>query len=320
MQEIEMKVPDHIQQEVPQSSGGTSHVYDVRVSTFPTVNGETIVMRLLNRADALLSIDELGMDIASLELLREILVASFGMVLVTGPTGAGKTTTLYSVLRELKSQDKNMVTLEDPIEFHLDWMRQCEIRENRGFTYERAMSAVLRQDPDVLMVGEIRDSKTAEYAVRSALIGHLVGSTIHANTATGTIARLLDLGIPRSILSHSLNGVIAQRLVRVTCPKCKEEYVPPMFYLNHFGLQESNGPFYHGAGCEACGGSGFKGRMGIYSVMMMTDALRSMIFEQRSLVEIQTHAIEQGMKTLKMDAATKVLKGLTTAEEAARVI
>jgi general secretion pathway protein E len=296
------------------------HVYDVRVSTFPSVNGEVIVMRLLNRSDALFSVDGLGMDIASLELVREMLVSSFGLILVTGPTGAGKTTTLYALLQELKSQEKNMITLEDPIEFHLDWLRQCEIRESRGFTFERAMAAVLRQDPDVLMVGEIRDAKTAEYAVRSALVGHLVGSTIHANTATGTIARLLDLGIPRSILSHSLNGVIAQRLVRKVCDNCKEEYTPPMFYLSHFGLQDSAVPYYRGRGCEHCDGTGFKGRIGIYSVLRVTDALRSLIFEQRSLMEIQQYAIAEGMRTLKRDAANKILTGITTPEEAARVI
>jgi len=297
-----------------------SHVYDVRVSTFPTVNGEVVVMRLLNRADALFPLQDIGLDIASLELIQSMLVSSFGMVLVTGPTGSGKTTTLYSILNELKSQDKNMITLEDPIEFHLDWMRQSEIRAGRGFTYERAMAAVLRQDPDVLMVGEIRDAKTAEYAVRSALVGHLVGSTIHANTATGTIARLLDLGIPRSILAHSLNGIVAQRLVRRVCDHCKEEYVPPMFYLSHFGLQNAKQSFVRGRGCDKCGGSGFRGRVGIFSILLLNDELRSLVFEQRSLVEIQQHAIEHGMKTLKMDGATKVLKGVTTVEEAARVI
>lgn len=296
------------------------HVFDVRVSTFPSVNGEVVVMRLLNRSDALLSLEDIGMDISSLEQVREMLVSSFGMILITGPTGSGKTTTLYSIMQELQSSEKNMITLEDPIEFHLDWLRQCEIKESRGFTFERAMASVLRQDPDVLMVGEIRDAKTAEYAVRSALVGNLVGSTIHANTATGTIARLLDLGIPRSILAHALNGVIAQRLVRRNCGHCKEEYTPASFYLSHFGLEQSTGLFYRGKGCDHCGGSGFIGRMGVYSVMRITDALRSMIFEQRSLVDIQQQAIAEGMRTLKMDAATKVLKGMTTAEEAARVI
>jgi general secretion pathway protein E len=242
------------------------------------------------------------------------------MLLVTGPTGSGKTTTLYSVLRELKSEDKNIITLEDPIEFHLDWMRQCEIREDRGFTFERAMASVLRQDPDILMVGEIRDPQTAEYAVRSALVGRIVGSTIHANTAMGTIARLLDLGIQRSVLAHSINGIIAQRLVRKICEHCKEPYQPADLVLRHFGLEQHPGPFYHGRGCEACKGSGYKGRTGIFSVMILDDELRSLIFDQRPLVEIQDHAIQNGMLTLKMDAATKILAGVTTADEAARAV
>lgn len=305
-----------------ESTSGTvsSHVFDVRVSTFPSVNGEVVVMRLLNRSDALLSIDALGMDPESLVLVRKMIVSSYGMVLITGPTGSGKTTTLYSLLRELKSKEKNMITLEDPIEFHLDWMRQCEIKQERGFTYERAMAAVLRQDPDVLMVGEVRDAKTAEYAVRSALVGHLVGCTIHANTATGTLARLLDLGIARSSLSHALNGVIAQRLVRKVCEQCKVAYEPDPFYLAHFGLESGVHTFHKGVGCAACHNTGYRGRVGVYSVLLVTDEIRHMIFEQQSLVDVQQKAIEQGMRTLKMDAVNKMLQGITTPEEAARVI
>jgi general secretion pathway protein E len=301
-------------------SSGTPRVYDVRVSTFPSVNGEVVVMRLLNRSDALLTVEALGMDPESLQMLRTMILSSYGMVLITGPTGSGKTTTLYSMMRELKSAQKNMITLEDPIEFHLDWMRQCEIREERGFTYERAMAAVLRQDPDVLMIGEVRDAKTAEYAVRSALVGHLVGCTIHANTTTGTIARLLDLGIPRSSLAHALNGVIAQRLVRKVCEHCREPYLPEQFFLSHFGLDQNSGTFYRGRGCAVCNNTGYIGRVGIYSVMLVTDELRSLIFDQRSLVDIQQFAMQQGMRTLKMDAVAKILAGITTVEDAARVI
>lgn len=297
-----------------------AHVFDVRVSTFPSVNGEVVVMRVLNRSDALLSVDALGMDENSFRMLRTMLLSSFGMILVTGPTGSGKTTTLYSMMRELKSTEKNMITLEDPIEFHLDWMRQCEIREERGFTYERAMAAVLRQDPDVLMVGEVRDAQTAEYAVRSALVGHLVGCTIHANTTTGTIARLLDLGVPRSSLAHALSGIIAQRLVRRICEQCREPYMPEEFHLGHFGLTQDSCTYYRGRGCPACHNTGFSGRVAIYSVMFITDVLRSMIFEQRSMVDIQDQAIREGMRTLKMDAVAKIIAGVTTVEEAARVI
>jgi type II secretory ATPase GspE/PulE/Tfp pilus assembly ATPase PilB-like protein len=305
---------------IPVTSAAEDSYFDVRVSVFPSVNGEVIVMRVLSRASALLSVRELGMDEVSLERLHKILLTSYGMILVTGPTGSGKTTTLYSLLSELQSEEKNIITLEDPIEFHLDWMRQCEIREQRGFTFERAMSSVLRQDPDVLMVGEIRDAATAEYAVRSALVGHLVGSTIHANTTVGTIARLLDLGITRSLLAHSIHGIIAQRLVRKVCEHCKERYEPSELHLNHFGLTGAQGPYYRGRGCEQCSNTGFKGRAGIFSVMLFTDEIRSMIFDQKSLVEVQELAIQQGMRTLKTDAALKILAGMTTVEEAVHVV
>jgi len=296
------------------------HFFDIRVSVFPSVNGEVLVMRILNRSNALRTVEELGMEPMLLEQLRQLLLSSFGMMLVTGPTGSGKTTTLYSILSELKSDEKNIITLEDPIEFHLDWMRQCEINDERDFTFERAMSSVLRQDPDVLMVGEIRDPATAEYAVRSALVGRIVGSTIHANTAIGTIARLLELGIPRSILAHSINGIIAQRLVRRVCENCKELYTPSKMHLAHLGLAESQGPFFRGRGCSACDNTGFRGRTGLFSVMLFTDELRALIFDQAALAEVQTFAIERGMRTLKMDAAAKVLAGITSIEEAVRTV
>ncbi len=301
-------------------AAGSEQYFDVRVSVFPSVNGEVIVMRLLNRQSTLLSMEELGMDAGVLKSLREALLTSFGMLLVTGPTGSGKTTTLYSILRELRGEERNIVTLEDPIEFHLDWLRQCEIRPERGLTFERAMESVLRQDPDVLMVGEIRDPHTAEYAVRSALVGRIVGSTIHANTAIGTIARLLELDIPRSILAHSINAIIAQRLVRRTCDACKEPYMPQELHLTHFDIAPDAATFVRGRGCDRCGGSGYRGRIGIFSIMILDDTLRSLIFDQRSLTEIQDYAIAHGMQTIKMDAAAKVLAGVTTVEEAARVI
>lgn len=295
-------------------------IFDVRVSVFPSVNGEVIVMRILNRENALLTIEELGMDGASLEKLRDTLLTSYGMILVTGPTGSGKTTTLYSIMSELKNDEKNIITLEDPIEFHLDWLRQCEIREKRGFTFEKAMESVLRQDPDVLMVGEIRDPQTAEHAVRSALVGRIVGSTIHANTTIGTIARLLELGISRSVVGHTLNAIVAQRLVRRVCDACKVPYTPPAQLLKHFGLEGTKKPFFKGKGCKVCNNTGFRGRTGIFSLMVFDDVTRGLLFEQRSLLEIQDYALEKGMRTLKADAAEKILAGVTTAEEASRVI
>ncbi len=296
------------------------HYYDIRVSVFPSVNGEVVVMRVLNRDTALLTIEQLGMDTESLHKLHEVLLTSYGMLLVTGPTGSGKTTTLYSILSELKSDEKNIITLEDPIEFHLDWLRQCEMRVERGFTFETAMASILRQDPDILMVGEIRDGKTAEYAIRSALVGRIVGSTIHANTTIGTIARLLELGIPRSTIGHSINAIIAQRLVRRTCDSCKEEYRPSESLLKHLGMEHVTIPFYRGAGCEKCRNTGFMGRTGIFSVMVFDEVVRSMLFDQRSLMDIETYVVKNGMRTLKMDAVAKIMAGLTTVEEASRVI
>lgn len=313
----------HVSQKEEQSAeedNDKQHYFDIRVSVFPSVNGEVVVMRILNRENALISIDRLGMDIQSLRKLHEVLLSSYGMFLITGPTGSGKTTTLYSVLSELRSDEKNIITLEDPIEFHLNWLRQCEIREERGFTYESAMASVLRQDPDVLMVGEIRDPKTAEHAVRSALVGRIVGSTIHANTALSTIARLIELGVPRSIIAHTLNCIIAQRLVRRVCNYCKEEYKPSETHLKHFGLDDATGPYYKGKGCEKCKNTGFKGRTGIFSIMVFDDAIRNMLFEDIPLIEIQKYAIKNGMKTLKADAASKVISGTTTVEEATRVV
>ncbi len=296
------------------------HYYDMRASVFPSVNGEAVVIRILNRESALLSTEDLGMDDESLKALNDMLMSSYGMLLITGPTGSGKTTTLYSILGELKSDEKNIITLEDPIEFHLDWLRQCEINAERGFSFEDAMASVLRQDPDILMVGEIRDPKTAEYAIKSALVGRIVGSTIHANTTIGTIARLIELGIQRSVLAHAINGIIAQRLVRKTCKYCLVEYEPPSAYLEHFGLSKDDGPFYKGKGCERCNGTGFSGRIGLFSLMLFNDDIRNLLFEKRPLVEIQEYAIKSGMKTLKMDAIGKIKTGLITIEEALRVI
>ncbi len=296
------------------------HYYDMRASVFPSVNGEAVVIRILNRESALLSTEDLGMDDKTLSVLNDMLMGSYGMMLVTGPTGSGKTTTLYSILGELKSDEKNIIKLEDPIEFHLDWLRQCEINAKRGFSFEDAMASVLRQDPDILMVGEIRDPKTAEYAIKSALVGRIVGSTIHANTTIGTIARLIELGVQRSVIAHAINGIIAQRLVRKTCKYCLAEYEPPSSFLEHFGLGKNDGPFYKGKGCKMCNETGFSGRIGLFSLMLFNDDIRNLLFEKRPLIEIQEYAIKNGMKTLKMDAIDKIKSGLIVTEEALRVI
>ncbi len=293
--------------------------YDIRVSVFPALDGEVAVLRVMHRSSALLGLDELGMDMDSLTKVRKMLLAAYGMILVTGPTGSGKTTTLYSLLQELRSDTRNIVTLEDPVEFRLPWLRQSEIQNDRAFTYDRALRSVLRQDPDVLMIGEIRDPATAEYSIRSALAGRIVCSSIHANTTVGTFARLFDLGVPHSLAGHAINGVIAQRLVRKLCSACREETVPSMLMMQHFGLSQAEGPFYHARGCDACGGTGYTGRVGLFSVFVMDDTLRTMIYDQRSLQEVQDYALKEGLKTVHMDAVSKIKMGLTSLEEAARV-
>lgn len=317
---VQERIPEKRNYRTGSDSESRGHFFDIRVSVFPSVNGEAVVMRILNRQNALLTIKDLGMEASSLDALHDALLTSYGMILVTGPTGSGKTTTLYSVLNELKDEEKNIITLEDPIEFHLEWLRQCEIREDRNFTFEKAMESVLRQDPDVLMVGEIRDPHTAEYAVRSALVGRIVGSTIHANTTIGTIARLVEMGIPRSIIGHTLNAIIAQRLVRRNCTKCREQYTPEKVILKHFHLEDSKGPFYRGRGCEECDNTGYSGRIGVFSLMTFDEKLRNLLFDNRPLVEINEFAIQKGMKSLREDASIKVLAGETTAEEASKVI
>lgn len=309
-------VPANAVGDIKQNTGG---MVDVRISVFPTINGQVIVLRLLNRSGALLPLEKLGMDAETVDRIRQILLLSYGMMLITGPAGSGKTTTLYSMLQELRSEEKNIVTLEDPVEFHLDWMRQSEIHPEREFTYERAMSSILRQDPDVLMVGEIRDPHTAEYAVRSALVGRIVGSTIHANNTVGTIARLLELGIPRSILAYALNGVIAQRLARMICTHCKTTYNPNPLFLTRFDFPPGT-VFYHGEGCDQCHNTGYMGRMGIFSVLTFNDELRTMIIEQKPLSELQDRAVALGMKTLVQDAEIKIISGHTTVEEAIKVV
>jgi type IV pilus assembly protein PilB len=317
---VQERVPEKRNYRTGSDSDSRGHFFDIRVSIFPSVNGEVIVMRILNRQNALLTIQDLGMEKTSLDALHDALLTSYGMILVTGPTGSGKTTTLYSVLNELKDEEKNIITLEDPIEFHLEWLRQCEIRVDRNFTFEKAMESVLRQDPDVLMVGEIRDPHTAEHAVRSALVGRIVGSTIHANTTIGTIARLVEMGIPRSIIGHTLNAIIAQRLVRKNCTHCREKYTPNEAVLKHFHLENQEGPFYRGVGCEECGHTGYQGRIGVFSLMTFDDKLRNLLFDNRPLIEINEFAIQKGMRSLRQDASVKVLAGETTAEEASRVI
>lgn len=294
---------------------------DVRLSMFPSVNGQVIVARLLNRSSAVRGISELDMDEHTLEQLRVLLARSSGIFLITGPTGSGKTTSLYSFLEQFKSAEKNVMTIEDPIEFHVDWMRQGELNEARGFTYEAAMRSILRQDPDVLMIGEIRDVATAEYAIRSALIGRVVFSTVHANNVVGTVARLLDMGLDRSLIAYSLNGVMAKRLVRAICPHCaSDDSEPNIFFAKQLGIDLTQERVRKGTGCDQCLGTGYKGRIGVFSVLVFDDAIRSLIIQGVSMAELQEYAIKVGMRTLQDDVLEKIRAGRTSLDEAIKVL
>jgi type IV pilus assembly protein PilB len=293
---------------------------DIRISIFPTTNGEAAVCRILNRNDTALSLDSLGMDAATLEKVRSLIRRPYGMMLITGPTGSGKTTSLYSIIRETMGNDRSIVTLEDPVEFRIDEIRQVQITPERGMTFPVGMKSILRQDPDIIMIGEIRDPETAEYAVRASLVGRNVFSTIHSNTTIGTIARLIDMNIERSLIAYALNGVISTRLVKKVCSGCKTFYMPSEEYLAYFGFEAKENTYLHGTGCGLCNNTGFAGRTGIFEVLEFDNRIRAMIIERKSMEELEAYALSAGMKTLKADAADRVLAGVTTIESVAHAV
>ena len=305
---------------VEQAQPAGMNVLNVRVSIFPTVYGDAVVFRLLNRNDMLIPLGKLGMMPDDLASVRDIIFHNYGMVLSTGPSGAGKSTTLYAILQELKNKEKNIVTLEDPVEFYFGDIRQTQIRPEQGLTYAVGMRSILRQDPDVLMIGEIRDHETAEYAMRASLVGRMVGSTVHSNSTVGTIARLVDMNVERSLIAYALNGIISQRLVRRMCNACAAAYTPDPALLERLGLANGSYQFRKGAGCQVCGGTGYKGRTGIYSVLRMDDNLRSLIVEHAPMKALQEYVQQSGMVSLSQRAAEKVMSGETTVDEAALVV
>jgi type IV pilus assembly protein PilB len=251
---------------------------DLRVSSMPTLLGEKIVIRILDKANLRVRLEDLGFRRETLEAFERMLNQPYGLVLVTGPTGSGKTTTLYSALDLIRSPEKNIVTVEDPVEYQLDMVNQIQVHEAIGMTFARALRSILRQDPDIIMVGEIRDEETARVAVQAALTGHLVLATLHTNDAPGAVARLLDMGIEPYLLSSALNGVVAQRLARTVCPSCAAKYIPAETVLHDAGLSDKPGrPFRKGAGCKDCHNSGFRGRAGVYAVMEVGSELRRLI-------------------------------------------
>jgi type IV pilus assembly protein PilB len=293
---------------------------DLRVSTMAGQFGEKVVIRIIDNRNVLVNLEKLGFDYEMLKQWRKVIALPNGIALVTGPTGSGKSTTLYGSLREINSDDVNICTVEDPVEFNLPWVNQFQVNEKAGFTFGSALRALLRQDPDIIMIGEVRDSDTARIAVQAALTGHLVLSTLHTNDAPGGVTRLLNIGVEPYLVAASVEAILAQRLVRKICTNCKEPYEPPLNVRR--AVEKAVGDveaFYHGAGCAKCRKSGFSGRIGIYELLMATDALRDKICANASINELRALARECGMAPLHHDGMAKVKAGLTTVEEVFRV-
>ena len=293
---------------------------DIRVSTTPTVQGEKVVMRLLYQTEKLMRLDDLGLSTPIRQQFDQILQKTGGIILVTGPTGSGKTTTLYAALGTLDRLAKNIITIEDPVEYKLPGYSQIEVNPKLGLTFGNALRSVLRQDPDVIMVGEMRDTETAQIAIQSALTGHLVFSTVHTNNAPATITRLVDMHVEPFLVSSTLIGVLAQRLVRKICQHCKKPYRPHPEQLSQVGialheLQAVGGRLFQGMGCEHCRETGYHGRMGLHELLLMNDELKQVILASNDENTLKDVALAHGMLTLRMDGAAKVLQGLTTIEE-----
>ncbi len=294
---------------------------DIRVGTMPTIYGESLVMRLLEKNSRLLTPIELGLDQKRSDLMAHLVEKPHGLFLATGPTGSGKTTTLYSILQGIYSPEKKIVTIEDPVEYELAGVAQIPVRPTRNFTFANGLRAILRQDPDVIMVGEIRDSETAEIAIRAALTGHQVFSTLHTNDSTGAVTRLVDMGVEAFLISSSLEGVLAQRLVRKICPLCRAESPVAKAVsdkLHAMGARRVEGIFYQGKGCEECRGTGYRGRIGIFELLVVGAELRELILQKRSNAELKAVA-QKIMMTMHEDAMLKASQGITSLEEILRV-
>ncbi len=292
-------------------------VIDFRVSTLPVIFGEKIVLRILDKGNLTLDLEKFGFEPKAEKDFMRAIMKPYGMVLVTGPTGSGKTTTLYSALSKINTEDVNIMTAEDPVEYNLHGINQVLVRNEIGMTFAAALKAFLRQDPNIIMVGEIRDIETGGIAIKAALTGHLVLSTLHTNDAPSTITRMIDMGLEPFNVAAALNVITAQRLVRRICDDCKAEATYPDEYLRGAGLTDAHRAltFYKGTGCDVCGGSGYRGRQGLYEVMPATQTIRKMIMQGASADELKQQALDDGMLTLRMDGMKKVEKGITTLEE-----
>lgn len=292
---------------------------DLRVSTFPTAFGENVVIRILDKTGFLLGLSQLGLSDAELKRLDKTIRRPHGIALITGPTGSGKTTTLYAILNAINSAEKNIITIEDPIEYQLPLIRQSQINPKAGLTFATGLRSILRQDPDIIMVGEIRDIETAEIAVNAALTGHLVFSTLHTNDAPGALTRLDDMGVEPFLIASSVAAIVAQRLVRVLCDKCKEKYTPGKELLKELNIPEDKGSFYKSKGCSYCDDIGYKGRIAIFELLIVSEQIRKLILAKASSDEIKAVARREGMITLWEDGLAKVKSGVTSLEEVVKV-
>jgi type IV pilus assembly protein PilB len=294
---------------------------DLRVSVLPTMFGESVVMRVLDRGNVSLDLDKLGMRDDDLNTIRQLIHKPNGIVIVTGPTGSGKTTTLYSALRELNDISSKLITAEDPVEYDIDGIIQVQIKPEIELTFARILRSMLRQDPDTVLIGEIRDKETAEISVQASLTGHLVFSTLHTNDAPSAIARLLDLGLEPFLVTATLEGIIAQRLVRRLCASCKTQFTPSLEQLMELELRPEDvegRQFHYGKGCEACNNTGYKGRQGIYEIMILDDEMRDMIIKHASTQVLRVEAKKRGMRTLRQSGLMAIYDGITSIEEVVR--
>jgi general secretion pathway protein E len=293
---------------------------DVRVSSLPTAFGERVVLRLLEKSGKLLSLGEIGLTSAALAEMKRLLQLSHGIILVTGPTGSGKTTTLYAALSHINSPDKNILTIEDPIEYQMDGIGQMQVNPKINLTFAGGLRSMVRQDPDVILVGEIRDRETAEIAIHAALTGHLVFSTLHTNDAASAVTRLTDMDIEPFLVSSAVQAIIAQRLVRVLCPHCKEPYEPEEAQWNELGTtKDVAGPIFRAKGCEKCLETGYRGRTGIYEFLRLTESIKGLVLQTSDSNQISKAARQEGMVSLRQDGIQKVIEGKTTVSEVLRV-
>jgi type II secretory ATPase GspE/PulE/Tfp pilus assembly ATPase PilB-like protein len=292
---------------------------DIRVSTLPVIQGETVVMRILDRTQVIMTLEGLNFTAEMFDRYRRLITRPYGMILVTGPTGSGKTTTLYSSINTIDRKANNLVTIEDPVEYQMMGVNQVQVNPKAGVTFASGLRSILRQDPDIIMVGEIRDRETAEIAIHAALTGHLVFATLHTNDAAGAATRLMDMGIEPFLIASSTIGIMAQRLARQVCDRCKKPYQAAPELLKSLGIAEGAVTFYRGEGCPACKDSGYKGRVGIYELMEMSDDIRGLIVAKASSSAIKASAAQKGSKSLRQEGLIRAASGITSVEEVLRV-